>query len=253
MAATIWDAPNVLDISNPRVQEMQYFQNLFETEVTDFRLNHTAPTPGLVDNPNKSAYLYWNDNAGTQASNKAIGPAIALKVDAGDQVSMETFARYEQQPNFTRNLDLAVLSALLGNTFVGTLNMDNLPSLSNMMQNGLSAGGFAGTGTDATRPFAYLNYMLFNESLQFVDGGAWRVSTAAAFYPGEEGDPTRLHEKLAFPGPLTVSQKGFVYVWVSNESKNAKVWFDDLKETLALVGHLHGVTVRLTLKADGSK
>ena len=165
----IWDAPNVLDISNPRVQEMQYFQNLFETEVTDFRLNHTAPTPGLVDNPNKSAYLYWNDNAGTQASTKAIGPAIALKVDAGDQVSMETFARYEQQPNFTRNLDLAVLSALLGNTFVGTLSMDNLPSLSNMMQNGLSAGGFAGTGTDATRPYAYLNYMLFNESLQFVE------------------------------------------------------------------------------------
>ena len=117
----------------------------------------------------------------------------------------------------------------------------------------LFRSGFAGTGTDATRPYAYLNYMLFNESLQFVDGGAWRVSTAAAFYPGEEGDPTRLHEKLAFPGPLTVSQKGFVYVWVSNESKNAKVWFDDLKETLALVGHLHGVTVRLTLKADGSK
>ena len=68
-----------------------------------------------------------------------------------------------------------------------------------MMQNGLSAGGFAGTATDATRPYAYLNYMLFNESLQFVDGGAWRVSTAAAFYPGEEGDPTRVHEKLTFP------------------------------------------------------
>ncbi len=154
---------------------------------------------------------------------------------------METFARYEQQPNFTRNLDLAVLSALLGNTFVGTLSMDNLPSLSNMMQNGLSAGGFAGTGTDAARPYAYLNYMLFNESLQFVDGGAWRVGTAAAFYPGEEGDPTRVHEKLTFPGPVTVSQKGFVYVWVSNESKNAKVWFDDLKVT-----HVQGIVTQAT-------
>ena len=50
-----------------------------------------------------------------------------------------------------------------------------------MMQNGLSAGGFAGTATDASRPYVYLNYMLFNESLQFVDGGVWRVSTVAAF------------------------------------------------------------------------
>jgi RHS repeat-associated protein len=238
--ATVEDT-NVEDISNPRVQEMQYFQNLFETEVTDFRLNHTPPMPGLVESPNKAAYLFWNDNAGTQATNKAIGPAIALKVDAGDQLTMETFARYEHQPNFTRNLDLALLSALLGNTFVGTLSMDNLPTISNMMQNGLSAGGFAGTGTDATRPYAYLNYMLFNESLQFVDGGAWRVSSAAAFLPGEEGDPTRLHEKLAFPGPITASQKGFVYVWVSNESKNAKVWFDDLKVT-----HVQGIVTQAT-------
>ena len=41
--------------------------------------------------------------------------------------------------------------------------------------------------------------------------------------------------------PLTISQKGFVYVWVSNESKNAKVWFDDLKVT-----HVQGIVTQAT-------
>src|SRR5690606_19823914 len=83
-----------LDITNPRVEEMQYFQNLFETEVNDWRMNHSPAIPGIVDNPNKAAYLYWqNGMAGMQAADKAIGPGITLKVQAGDTLKAEAWVR----------------------------------------------------------------------------------------------------------------------------------------------------------------
>jgi RHS repeat-associated protein len=37
--------------------------------------------------------------------------------------------------------------------------------------------------------------------------------------------------RLAFE-PITVNADGYIYVWVSNQSKQAKVWFDDLKVAL---------------------
>jgi hypothetical protein len=45
---------------NPRVEEMLYFENLFETEADDAFMNVTEPT-GREPNPHKVAYLYWND------------------------------------------------------------------------------------------------------------------------------------------------------------------------------------------------
>jgi RHS repeat-associated protein len=32
--------------------------------------------------------------------------------------------------------------------------------------------------------------------------------------------------------PITINQDGYIYVWVSNQSKQARVWFDDLKVAL---------------------
>ncbi|MBL7846159.1 MAG: hypothetical protein JNL40_01730 [Cyclobacteriaceae bacterium] len=228
---------NVPDLSNPRVQEMQYFERLFETEVTHQYMNHTPPLP-TVATPNKAAYLFWNDTPGTQASDKAIGPSITLKVDAGDTLKLEAYARYERQASYNRNVDLLLLSSLLGNTFVGKNGLDNLSTVSSMFQNGLGAGGFLGD-TDPTRPYAYLNYILFDENFLFVDGGAWRVDENGAFDPG--GEVFMNFDHVKFANPIITTQKGYVYVWVSNETKTAKVWFDDVKVT-----HAQGVVTQAT-------
>ena len=47
------------EYTNPRVQEMQFFQNLFETEKDDRNMNHTCPTATLVSDPSMSSYLFW--------------------------------------------------------------------------------------------------------------------------------------------------------------------------------------------------
>jgi len=36
---------------------------------------------------------------------------------------------------------------------------------------------------------------------------------------------------VSFANPIRPQQKGYIYIWVSNESENTKVWFDDLKVT----------------------
>ena len=46
------------DYTNPRVQEMQFFQNWFETEKDDSNMNHRSPTATIVSNPSRSAYLF---------------------------------------------------------------------------------------------------------------------------------------------------------------------------------------------------
>lgn len=38
-------------------------------------------------------------------------------------------------------------------------------------------------------------------------------------------------QRVAFAAPVRPQQKGYMYVWVSNESENTRVWFDDLKIT----------------------
>ncbi len=60
------------------------------------------------------------------------------------------------------------------------------------------------------------------------DGGAWRVPATAGFDPGME---MNAHQLVKFPSCIKPQQKGYIYVWVSNESENTKVWFDDLKVT----------------------
>ncbi|HLT73365.1 MAG TPA: RHS repeat-associated core domain-containing protein, partial [Cyclobacteriaceae bacterium] len=93
------------------------------------------------------------------------------------------------------------------------------------------AGYPDGSGTD-TKPYAYLNYVTYDEQMVFDDAGWVRVTTAAEFEPGQEGLPNnRSHEHLAFSSPIEITQNGYIYIWVGNQSQQTKVWFDDLTVT----------------------
>lgn len=49
----------------------------------------------------------------------------------------------------------------------------------------------------------------------------------AGFYPNEMGIMND-HQHLTFGGPIHINEKGYIYIWVSNQSEDTKVWFDDL-------------------------
>jgi RHS repeat-associated protein len=232
-----------LDITNPAVEETLFFENVAETRVTDGRMNYTYPIGTVVPSPDKAAYLYWVDGVtGIEAEDKAIGPAIALKVNAGDKVEMETWVRYEEKLSY-EGLDLATLAPLLGGTFTNVQGFEGY-SESQTSQNLLGAFQLAGypDGDDDTRPYAYLNYITYDEQMVFHDAGWVRVTEAGGSEPGGEGVPNnRSHERLAFSSPIEITQNGYIYIWVSNQSEATKVWFDDLKIT-----HMQTLVVQST-------
>lgn len=225
--ATMEDT-GIAELANPAVTEDWYFNNVLSTAVTDPHMNHTAPLPTIVDNPNKASYLFWNDNPGTTANEKAIGPAMTLRVEPGDKITMEAFARYQEQASYSRDFTASLLGSVLGHTFVGAHGVDNVAQLTTLFQNAAGTAGFFGTSTDDTKPYAFLNYILFDKQMQFLDAGAVRADETGMFAPGEEAIDIQFSH-LKFSSPVTITQKGYIYVWVSNESKGARVWFDDVK------------------------
>lgn len=229
------------DFMNPRVEELNYFQNLTETEVDDWRMNHTPSTATPVANPSRAAYLFWQSGmAGMEASDKSIGPAITLQVNANDIIKLETWARFERKPTYTRNVDLLLLSSLLGGSFTNSGVFEGLsPSqTAQSINGGLTGAGFLTDGDDLTVPFAYLNYLIFDKNRNFVNGGWKRVQDDSpphqgGFNSGNEAVDIEF-DHVFIDSPIVIPPEaadGYIYIWVSNESENTKVWFDDLKVT----------------------
>lgn len=213
------------DLTNPRVTEMNYFQNIFETEVKDVQMNHTKPMAGREDAPDKAAYLYWvSGTQGMDVQDKSVGPAIALKVNAGDKVNLETWARYEHKEDYTEDISLMVFSQLLGSTFAYMQGFDAMPvsKATETFQAALPA--LTGAGVDASQPRAFLNYIVFNSEMESIASDRVQVSEVAGFEPDERA-VTDMHEKLAMN--VSITEPGYIYAWVSNGSENTKVWFDD--------------------------
>ena len=225
--ATMEDT-GVADWTNPRLREMQYFKNLFETEKRDYRMNYTPDS--VVANPERTSYLYWTNDGNPATKEDITGPAIALKVDAGDTIRLETWAVFERKVSYTRNATTTMMANLLGSAFVSASFGLETAALANQKFTTNLPLALAGTGSDpATLPFAYLNYIVFDENYVLKDAGALRVPNNAGFDPGMEiaADP----QQIVFENPIRPQQKGYIYIWVSNESENTKVWFDDLKVT----------------------
>jgi RHS repeat-associated protein len=222
--------------SNPRVAEIGYFENVTETEDENIYMNHTPPGP-VVQNPNKASYLRWvNGMEDIGPDKKAMGPAIALKVNKGDVVEIETWARFERKANFARDLPLLAIASFLGERFVGGNGFESL-SIENATLNindGLAGFGYPDDDTEDQVPFAYLNYMIFDDDQNMINAGWKRVGDDAGFYTNEMG-LLNDHEHLSFDGPINIDQKGYIYVWVSNQSEDSRVWFDDL--TVKFSGH----------------
>ncbi|MCD9020187.1 LamG-like jellyroll fold domain-containing protein, partial [Parachryseolinea silvisoli] len=222
-------------IHNPRVEEGQYFQNIVETEQADVHMNHTSPSKE-VEHPSRSAYLYWNDTPGTLASQKSTGPAIALEVQPGDTIRAEAFARYEEKQTYSHTgITLSVLSAMLGNTFAFAPGIDGATptQVSEWFNGALSAPGFLNYTDENERPNAYLSYIVFDANMAPIADYAHRepVSVEAAFGPGEEA-VANAHERVYLRRPVIIPAGGkYIYVWVSNESPETRVWFDDVSVT----------------------
>lgn len=83
------------------------------------------------------------------------------------------------------------------------------------------------TTTNNGAPRAYLNWLVFDRNYVFITGGFKQIATAA-----KEAGTDVVHEKLQMPAPITITQPGYVYIYLSNENSTpVEVFFDEFKVT----------------------
>jgi RHS repeat-associated protein len=177
--------------------------------------------------------LLTSDVDWVKTADKAIGPAIALQVNAGDKIDAVAWTRFEEKASFNKNFDLIALSSLLGSSFVSMAGFEGytVSQAASTIEAALLAGNFPDDGAENNRPFAYLSYMVYDNNMGFVDAGWVRVPEAAGTSEAALYLPENKPIRFGFENTIAVEQAGYVYIWVSNQSEQARVWFDDLTVT----------------------
>jgi RHS repeat-associated protein len=209
--------------SNLGTTEESTFQNVSTTRHTNPTFNYTKSSEQVLT-PDKSAqtngYL-----------NKIIGPAKSLRLLSGDKVRMEIMAKYDQPSgNSTPVAVNMLISALATTTFGFTPGETGFTSFSR------NAGVIPGVGEgSSTLPKAYLAYLFFNDSYQFVAAGSGAISISTSAYSA--------FEKLE--RIFTANQNGYLYIYVANES-DRNVYFDEM----SVVHQKNSTALQVTQASD---
>lgn len=171
--------------------------------------------------------------AGSTGQDKRIGPGIVLKVMKGDKFRTNVKAWYVSGTSHEKDYSLPAMLESLASAFAGGIPVADIhgtsgQALQNSVQGAL--GSFLNVynqepplRSNGTRtPKAYLNWILLDEQqLQVVNN-----NTGAAIVPDIPGGAGRVVLQANSGNDIEVTKNGYLYVFVSNESKG-NVYFDD--------------------------
>jgi RHS repeat-associated protein len=194
-------------------EEEALFDNL-DTRHNDDALDHTDAG---------STYTYSSFLTGTGTA--IVGPAITLSVMAGDELDISAYGKFE---------DAGTYSTAVAGGFAGELAAA-LDATNVVIESGSVATGFINSaltamgsygGSDTDRPRAFLNYILFDQNFNYLSSGFDRIDVTAGFVAGNPGSVS--HDQMSLLD-VSISESGYAFIWISNETANSKVWFDDLQ------------------------
>jgi RHS repeat-associated protein len=167
--------------------------------------------------------------AKVNGSGNKIGPAITLKVMAGDKFNIRVSSWYKTggvNPDVPVS-PLSDLAAALLNGVGGMVTGSHGASAVTQLQ---SSGLLTTNATqflsnqpyESSKPKAYVNWVLLDEQFKFVaaSSGSEQVGTNEQF---------KIHNEGLIDLPIT--RNGYLYVYVSNETPNISVYFDNLQVT----------------------
>ncbi len=218
-------------------------ENLLYANINTTRSTKPAGYPAdSYSSPNTYA-------AKTSGSGNKLGPAIILKVMAGDKFNVRVSSWYKTggaSPQ-TPTSALSDLVSALTNSFASMASSKGGPTATEFTSSGLPsnvANSFLNSQTTlAGRPKAYLNWILVDEQFKFVSGNPDIVGANETF---------KVHQFTDLP----VSKNGYLYVYVSNETPNIDVYFDNLQVTLTkgqILEATHYYPFGLTMSGISSK
>lgn len=208
--------------------------SLETAQLTNERLYYSRIDSGRVNKSTVAGYptdTYTNPNdyitkVKAAAGSPKIGTAIVLKVMAGDKFNIRANSWYKLN-GITPGTPVSplndLLAALTGS--VGSITaVHNGATATQLTSSGVLTPGatsFLNSQTaGAGKPKAYVNWVLFDEQFKLV-------SSNSGFEQVGNDQEFKTHTKPALP----IDKSGYLYVYVSNETPNIDVFFDNLQVT----------------------
>ncbi len=197
-------------------------ENIFYVNIEETRADKPAGYPA-------DTYTSPNDKVArlrAESGSHKMGPNITLKVMAGDKVNLRANSWYKTggiSPDPAVNPLVDLVTTLAGG-LTGITSKTGVVGLSELNSSGIlntQASAFLDDRNYTnTRPKAYLNWILLDEQFKYIESGS-----GASQVDANEIFKTHLHNDIE------MSKSGYLYVFVSNETPNIDVFFDNLQVT----------------------
>jgi RHS repeat-associated protein len=178
----------------------------------------------IFDHTNGNATGYSERLNGS--ANEKYGLARSISVMPGDVIQAEVYAKYVDPNSSNWNSALSTLMAQIASNTAGVV-VDGV-SYSTSTSSFPVFSGVPAKGTDTGGPKAYLNWLVFDRNYNLLTNGSGYVQMTTV---AKETGTDVTHEYLTSPS-ITISQPGYVYIYLSNEeTAPVEVYFDDFKVT----------------------